>query len=405
VAAVALSCEPIARLAEIIQEASGCLRLPEHDQVRYLVSYLRHPEAAAQTIIREAPYVDRHWLEEFAGYYATALHPPSSHATRLHFIRGDLTADEFRDLIRQATIDRQQIERGLAERYLGFCVVRPLPSAPIGRTALKTYGDDSLRCYAPADVEQSVRIAGLEIRFRGLPFQQQDRGLGACATTALWCALARALRANGQRPPSPLEVTWAALGATGASRPHEGGAGLDLEHMARAIRHFGFRPHSLQDSGTGAGRPILKLALKTYLRSGIPVVVRARVAGILHAVTLSGFRDSTDIGADDIRIDLGRLALHSRGVVRWYVHDDRLGPYARLELLDPTDEPSPMAFRLLPLEAGFEELADAPMLVSDVLVPLYPKLRLTAEELIEFAIDFLPRARFLTGSEAIYVEP
>ena len=51
--------------------------------VRYLASYLKNPEVHAKTLVIETPYVDRHYLEEYKGYYATSLRQPEAHPTRI----------------------------------------------------------------------------------------------------------------------------------------------------------------------------------------------------------------------------------------------------------------------------------------------------------------------------------
>lgn len=88
------------------------------DQVRYLASYLRNPEVGAKTILIEHPYVDRHWLEEYTGYYATLLDPPRPEATRLHFFDAAWTTEEFMAQLACA-IDRRD-GSDIAAHYIGF---------------------------------------------------------------------------------------------------------------------------------------------------------------------------------------------------------------------------------------------------------------------------------------------
>ena len=177
--------------------------------------------------------------------------------------------------------------------------------------------------------------------------------------------------------------------------------------MATAIHEFDYQPHVPQRGGESDD---FFLALKTYLRSGIPVVVRARVVdGDLHALTLVGFREhalgnSAD-AVGDLEIRNGdKTKLRSRGVERWYAHDNRLGAYARLGFV--TDGSAPHTqLKLLPTESGYEHL-EKPMVFSEAIVPLYPKLRLTAEELIGFGIDLSPTVRFLARDDSnVYAEP
>lgn len=402
---LSLRCEPFEALATCIREASctpsGSAALP-CDQVRYLASYLGHPEVGARTILIEHPYVDRHWLEEYTGYYATLLDPPPPKATRLHFFDEEWTLDELKGHLAAAIGDRD--EDRIARHYLGFSVVRPLPAAPLGRTVLRTYRGVSERCFAPAAVTQRVHLAGLTIELEGLPFQQQDQGVAACATTAIWTALTKVIRTDGGRAPTPFSVTLAATEHRIQARAFPALAGLDLDQMATAIHAFGYQPHVFQQAGAPDD---FFLALKTYLRSGIPIVVRARVKdGDLHALTLVGFRERTRGSAGepgDLEID-ARVPLRARGVERWYAHDDRLGPYARLGFV-PDGAERHTELELLPTESGFEHLA-TPMVFLDAIVPLYPKLRLTAEELIGFGVDLAPVIKFLAADELdLFVEP
>ncbi len=354
---------------------------------------------SAKTILVEQPYVDRHWLEEYAGYYATLLDPPAPKATRLHFFDQTWTLDDFKAHLATAIGGG---ENEIAKHYLGFSVIRPLPAAPIGRTVLRPYRGVSERCCAPAEITHRVHLSGLTIEIEGLPFQQQDQGVAACATTAVWSALTKVIRTDGGRAPTPFAVTVAATDHRVQARAFPAIAGLDLDQMATAIHAFGYNPHVFQRAESDD----FFFALKTYLRSGIPVIVRARVIdGDLHALTLVGFRERTrDDATSDLEIRSGdRTRLKSRGIERWYAHDDRLGPYARLGFV-ADDEGRHTHLRLLPSEPGFKHL-EAPMVFSEAIVPLYPKLRLTAEELIGFAVDFSPVVRFLArDDESLRVE-
>lgn len=398
-----LECKTFDQLELCIREAS-CVPPGSSaqicDQVRYLSSYLKHSELAAKTILVESPYVDRHWLEEYAHYYATLLAPPKVKATRLHFFDESWTLDEFKQRL-AASISNRDV-RTINDHYLGFSVIRPLPDAPIGRTVLRTYGGDLGRCFAPARLQHRVHLAGLTLEVDGLPFQQQDQGVAACATTAIWSALTKTIRADGGRAPTPFAITKAATDHRVQARAFPAIAGLDLDQMATAIQELGYQPHVFKP----AGKPDeFFLALKTYLRSGIPVVIRAKVRdGDLHALTLVGYREQPrgSSNADDIKIgNPERPRLRSGGIKRWYAHDDRLGPYARLDFSEGGNQ-----LELLPSDDGFEHL-QKPMSFWDAIVPLYPKLRLTAEELIEFGIALFPLVKFLLQSdeEGIHAEP
>jgi len=85
-------------------------------------------------------------------------------------------------------------------------------------------------------------------------------------------------------------------------------------------------------------------------------------------------------------------------ITRFYAHDDRFGPYARLHYGIERNAKGieTRVLQLDPTEPGYEDLC-VKMHFSHALVPFYPKLRLTAEELTEFAVEVLPLVRKLVA--------
>ncbi len=390
-------------LPNLWREVRAASRLPdesEPDQVKYLFSYLSAPGARARSFIVESPYVDRHYLEEYTGYYASALRAPPPRATRIHALSCELDDAGLNAWLEEAKGDYEAVRTRIQEAYLGFVVVRPLPSAPIGRTVLRPYGDRPSRFFAVASMPHRVHLAGFELEVEGVPFQQQDQAVGACATTALWSALSRVTRADGGRAATPLAVTAAATKYLLHGRVLPASAGLDLNQIIGAIRELGYSPHALSCKD-GRDHGEFELALKCYLRSGIPVILRIRHVGAdeAHAITVVGFRESDEEEpVDDITLKLGEgHALRSTGLSRLYVHDDRLGPYARSKWV-PVEKDERPALQLMPGQPGFEKFA-VKANVWGAIAPLYPKLRLTAEDLIGYAGEVLPLMSQLAGQE------
>lgn len=394
-----------------VREASGLPENADSDQVKYLFSYLTSREVQARTLIVEEPYVDRHYLEEYTGYYASALRPPRSKATRIHVLSCVLDDAELGLWIEETKSDFATVQSRFQSAYLGFVVIRPLPSAPIGRSILRPYKGLSSRCFAAASTEYRVHLAGFELAVRGMPFQQQDQAVGACATTAIWSALARVMRADGGRAATPLAVTAAATKYLVRGRALPANAGLDLDQIQGAVREFGYSPYLLKSAGD-RGHAGFTIALKCYLRSGIPVILRIRHEdeNDAHAITVVGFRESDEEEeADDIvlRLHDGAYELRSTGLSRLYVHDDRLGPYARAVWLPRHSNELP-TLQLKPRSPDLEKKFSSKATVWGAIVPLYPKLRLSAEDLIAYAGDFLPLMVWAVGQhrrEALKVEP
>jgi hypothetical protein len=366
---------------EILRAACGDASAPRgSDQVEYLASYLSQAEAKAETLVIEAPYVDRHYLEEFSGYYASALRPPKSQTTRIHVFRSRVTPKRLNKLLVGSAEEQDEIRRG----YLGFIVVRPIPSVPIGRTILAPYSDKPSRNYGPPLNPHHVHLAGAELRIEGVPFQQQDRAVGACATTALWSALSRVMRADGGRASTPFAVTSAANKHVLSGRPFPASSGLELGQMLGAIRELGYSPHVLKPEDQSA---TFQLALKCYVGSGIPVILQIKRDGEDgHAVTVTGFAEDRTAGLLELP-----SKIRFRPIEKLYVHDDRLGPYARMQF---AASPHDLAIKASPYESGFEEF-EKPSNIWHAIIPLYPKIRLSAEDLAEVAHEALPLVRML----------
>lgn len=393
--------------ADQVRRASGGSWSEPPPQVRYLQAYLHHDEIRARTMVVEHPYVDRHYLQEFVGHYATMLQAVPNSTTRIHLFSKAYDESAWTALIERADESGiQEVEAELRASYLGYVVVRPLPACPIGRTALVTYRAVSSRKYAPAHTNHEVHLHGLTLSVEALPFQQQDQALGACATTALWSALARVMRADGGRAATPLEVAQAVPGARGSlvASPE----GLNFDEMRGAIRGLGYQVHAFQASHHANDEFLL--ALKTYVQSGIPVVLRIRVdGGDVHAVAVAGFRlHDDDQPARDLSLRSHHYEAKSAGLSRLYVHDDRLGPYARFVFVPPSEEeqikadengyPPLLRIAFQPDGAGFESYTDS-AIVESALVPLYPKIRTTATALLECATEYLPLVSSLAGDQ------
>jgi hypothetical protein len=188
---------------------------------------------------------------------------------------------------------------------------------------------------------------------------------------------------------------------SGRALPAE--AGLDLNQTLAAVQHYGYSPYILKPDVRLAE---FQLALKCYLRSGIPVMLRLRLHDSqVHAITVCGYREGDAVEpAEPIEIATkDGTILRSRGICKVYVHDDRFGPYARMNW-DPPPKKKKLSYtpkpnlRFDPYDGGFDDFKK-PALIDIGIVPLYPKLRLTADDLVALACEFLPAARFLAGKE------
>ena len=201
-------------------------------QARYLVGYLRHFDT--RTIVVENKYIDRDDLEDYASYYVGNFQPYHRFTKRLHFFAEDFT-DSSLTLIFAAK-DKPGVER-LQRSYIGFVVARPLPTAIVGRTILRTYEEQGVngatRAY-PTRREYSPYLFGIPLQVESLAYQQQDKAVAACATVALWSAFHKTQRLFDSARPTPAAITRSAnlVRGTGRSMPSRS---LTSEQMAECL--------------------------------------------------------------------------------------------------------------------------------------------------------------------------
>jgi len=365
--------------------------------VKYLQSYLEtndDEEKRPKTLVIERPYVDRHYLEEYTTYYATSLRPPNPHASRIHVFSSDFDQAGWEEqLVQAAGGDLLTVQRELNQSYLGFITIRPLPNTPVGRTLLRTYGGAKGRKYQPVIQACSARILGIELKFDALPFVQQDQGVGACASVALWASLAKVARATGMRAPTPFAVTQAATKNWVTDRVVPAAGGLELGQLANAVREFGFAPYTVKVND----HPQMFLwTLKVYLNSGVPAILLLGIGQEMHAITVAGYREGTS------SIEIGEAPrVHRFGsLARIYAHDDRIGPYSKMSLSETEKQEWK---RLEVVRPAVDDPSDVDLTkdsnVTYAIYPLYPKLRLSASDLATLAGGLGPLFNQLLGKD------
>jgi hypothetical protein len=184
------------------------------------------------------------------------------------------------------------------------------------------------------------------------------------------------------RAPTPAEISDAALRSPRSiGRPIlPANTGLTVQQLCDATRTFGFTPEVI----SAFTRPEVFVAtLHTYLLSGIPVVLALRGGGIGHAVTAAGFQmASTEHPALQASVPV-----RSSRLTKLYVHDDRLGPYARafVEPFSHRNEGEGLDFEGLAFEIEFDGSGAERWIIDAAIAPVYPKLRLPVASLIALA--------------------
>ncbi len=335
-------------------------------------------ELGCSTVVIEERYIDRDYMEDYSVFYSRNFEAPENYCRRLSFFSctGEELKGRIQDIFEKVAAlppdERSRRYRSLCRQlsrdyFLGFTVIRPLATTPVGRTALRPpmsteldFFDSTLSC--------SAHLLGIEFTVSALPFQQQDVGVSACATTALWSSLQKMKGLEDVGPTTPAQITVLANQFRlpfGRSMPSEG---LSIDQMCQAIRALGASPALVRLPRDDFYFSIATLYSAT--RSGFaPVLILQDPDKVGHAVTVAGMRlnapsDNTPIVGPSIFEEARRL----RGL---FVHDDRYQPYY-LALVEPT------ATRLeFQLPRGSADDHERRWTATHMLLPLHNKIRLS----------------------------
>jgi hypothetical protein len=318
-------------LKQLLAEKSGAPLDIVHGKVHslYFEEYFSH--LGARTILVENGYIDHDFLEDYAGYYVRCFHPYRRKCSRLHFFRCPLTQEAFEQII-GSQLTKGQVD-SLQSDYLGFVVVKPLPQTVVGRTCLRTYEHHQRRFY-PVTRHYPAHLFGIPLGVETLAFQEQDRVTAACATSALWSVFHATGVLFQHQILSPVEITRAAHAGAPTLARSLPSHGLHARQIAHAICSVGLEPVYLgaQDEY------MLKARIYSYLRFGIPVLLIVDLYDLseaepvfvgAHAVAVTGYSLATAAPAPNEQTG---FLLNAARVEKLYVHDDQVGPFARMVL-------------------------------------------------------------------------
>ena len=352
----------------------------EKSHLKYFQDYLH--ELGCKKIVVEDPYVDGDYLDDYSAYYVKCFKKYKRKCKRVHFLSKEFNENELKAFL--LNNDNTTINKDiLQQNYLGFIVIRPLPDAIIGRTAIKTYPSEGGKRNFPCTREYNVGLLGLELTVVSLAFQEQDTVLAACATTALWSALHKTTQLFDSKLLTPSKITASAshhfLFGNRAFPSH----GLNMFQLCQAIKEVGLEPE-FRDYDQ-----IVDFAgfINGYLSYGIPVILGLALQDPhdssprgLHAVTIAGY----SLGGDAKMIRNAPIPLVAHAVDKYYVHDDQVGPFSRLALDNPV-KPQKLITGW-PCNCGCGQNLHA--IPRTIFVPVYHKIRITYEDVVGIVAYF-----------------
>ena len=284
----------------------------------------------AKSYVLEEPYIDRDYSADYLEFYARTFRTHARHCRRAHFFSTDVSPLVSASLSSEGL---RELRTLAVDAYCGFCVLRPLPTAPIGRTVLRAGlrghqdMEATVTCRAPFD----ANLLGIDLEVTGAAYLQQDARVGACAQVAIWAGMRHLHARYGYDWVSVADITRLAT-PTAPDEAVSLPAGSDFltsERMIRAISEAGYQPLCFRNPD--ADNPTIAAAVLPYVESGIPVILGLNLGGeVGHAVTVIGriFGRQNSPTADAIDY-----------IPAYIVHDDQGGPYMTLPVRDPADFP------------------------------------------------------------------
>lgn len=365
-------------------------------QLRYIQEYVQRLKC--HSFVVESGYIDRDYIEDHSIFYSRNREPLPNCCTRIHFFR-ELTAKNLQshlDELAEGAAKNKEAGPSMFREfsdlyYLGFMVVKPLHGCPVGRTVLRTFphraDDGSVREFR-GSLRYEVHILGVCLSVLGLAFQQQDEGVSACATTAIWSSLQKLKSTEEVSAVTPAQITTLASRFSmpfGRSMPSEG---LSLDQMCQSIHALAISPDLLRTPTYEVARGIIYAASLSHTT---PILIIAHNKKGRHAVTVAGVKRAPE------HTTTTRLGLYlddrAGDLLGLYIHDDRIGPYVKAGL-------HPLSPQLKKVWAKYPDISQEAAqltifvngkkeewLVTHVLTPIHAKVRLSFNQIRLIAYD------------------
>lgn len=324
--------------------------IKQKSQIIYLDNYLKKLNSKTKVFVYENEYIDRHYLEDYSSYYVQCFKSYRKTCSRIHFFEIDEDSDHYKDVadynFQQAL--RKDFQKALngepssfqSDNYLGYIVIRPIPHTFLAKVCLKPFVvNDKGRTKYSILKEYEASLFGINLKVNSVAFQEQDKILSACATTSLWSFFHAHPYKNELTLPSSSSITRSAYPKYNGSHREFPNSGLSTDMIRRSLRTYELTPENF-DFSDGKNIDLLKEYIHAYCSSGLPAILGVSVDQAsclssecsgqntekeLHAITVLGYA---------LKKELVDSPLISHNLSSLYVHDDRYGPFMKIEFED-----------------------------------------------------------------------
>jgi hypothetical protein len=310
-------------------------------QLKYFTEYFSGENESgikAETIVIENEYISKAFFQDYVYYYSQCFKDYKKKCKRVHFFNSKFNNEEF--LNELLNNDQKHLTN---ETYLGYIVVKHLPNVVIGTTILKPYQSNEIYKRVHNSVrEYDVNLFGRNLIIKSLVFQEQDRVVSACATSALWVAFHKTSKLFDTKSPTPVEITNSTKNLfidAGRVIPNEG---LDVFQIGTAIENTGLVAE-LRNEEILKDIDWLKTFIYSYNKMGLPIIMGIKLLEKgrtndsqenYHLITITGYREN-NINFGERKSEMSTIA---KKINRFYAHDDLIGPFSRLGFRKILDE-------------------------------------------------------------------
>ncbi len=306
----------------------------------------------------EYPYVDKVYRDSYYNYYASKRDRYHRDTIRVSLFKNEVTNECFRDT---KTLD------DLKNKYLGFFIIRPTFPQIIGRSLISPNAmiENNFKI---CSTDYAVTSNSIKFSTKGFPHSSQNSETISCAETTLWSIMEYfAFRYVEYKPILPSKISYI-LNKLSFERliPSKG---LTAQQISYALKEFDF---GVKIYSERAYPNDFKKILKTYVESGIPIIILIQNNnGIGHAQIIIGrkrfSKDEINKLTNSISLNPTTTIIDFMNIEVDYVFiDDNHSPYQISSLESPS--------------SFYKNKKWKDCEITNFIVPLYHKIYLEAGE-------------------------
>ncbi|MDI9256516.1 cysteine peptidase family C39 domain-containing protein [Flavobacterium sedimenticola] len=325
-------------------------------------------------VIIEYPYVDKIYRDSYYTYFASKHNHYYRDCLRVSFFSDEITNEHFRN---------EELVSELNEKFLGYLVVRPTFTCPIGRSLISKDAFEENN-FITCNYKGSVLVNGVKLTVEGYPHSSQDTESISCAETTIWSVMEYfGNRYPDYKPTMPSNIINV-LNKFSKQRllPSNG---LTVDQISFALKEFGFGTSIYAEDDAFENE--LDNIIAYYIESGIPVIAAIENENIGHATVIIGheYDDEYDFGTVKTRElsysdEIINYIDYTDLPKKYVVIDDNLAPYRLIDLNNPVEHYEDDDFKGATIES--------------IVVPLYKKIYLEVINARSLAISIISDANF-----------